>query len=164
MASPAIPVVFGGLIAWSFYRRVRRNIGRQKLLPRRFIVSLVVFCLVSVFIIYVSRQNPNLLLGFGGGLLLGAALGRAGLRLTKFETTEEGHFYKPDTRIGVAISLLLIGRLLYRYWMLHNISYAPDHPPPMQSPLTFFVIGLPLGYSIVYYIGVLVHTRDKKPA
>jgi hypothetical protein len=164
MASPAIPVLFGGLIAWSFYRRVRRNIGRQKLLPRRFTVSLVVFCLVSFFFIYASRQNLNLLLGFGGGLLLGASLGLAGLRLTKFETTEQGHFYKPDTRIGIAISLLLIGRLLYRFWMLRNVSYAPNHPPPMQSPLTFFVIGLSFGYYIVYYIGLLVHTRDKKPS
>jgi hypothetical protein len=164
MASPAIPVLFGGLIAWSFYRRVRRNIGRQKLRPRRRIVSLVVFCIASFFIIYASRQNPNLLTGFGGGLLLGAPMGLAGLRLTKFETTEQGHFYKPDTRIGIAISLLLIGRLLYRYWMLRDVSYAPSHPPPMQSPLTFLVIGLTFGYYIVYYTGLLVHARDKGPS
>jgi len=163
MASPAIPVLFGGLIAWSFYRRIRRNIGRQKLRPRRIIVSIVIFCVVSLLIVATSRQNPNLLLGFGGGLLAGAALGFAGLRLTRFETTGEGHFYTPDTRLGVAISLLLIGRLLYRYWMLRNISYAPNHPPPMQSPLTLLIIGLTFGYYLVYYIGLFVHTRDKKP-
>ena len=164
MTSPAIPVLFGGLIAWSFYRRVRRNIGRQKLRPRRFIVSLAIFCLASFFIVIASLQNTSLLFGFGGGLLLGALLGLAGLRLTKFETTNEGHFYTPDTRIGIGISALLIGRLLYRYWMLRNISYAPNHPPPMQSPLTFFIIGLTFGYYIVYYTGLLVHTHDKKPS
>jgi hypothetical protein len=26
--APVMPVLFGGLIAWSVYRRVRRNIGR----------------------------------------------------------------------------------------------------------------------------------------
>lgn len=164
MASPAVPILFGGLIAWSFYRRVRRNIGRQKLRPRRFVVSLVIFGLISSFVLYASLHNLNLLLGFGGGLLLGALLGLVGLRLTKFETTGEGHFYTPDTRIGIAISMLLIGRLLYRYWVMHDVSSAPNHPPPMQSALTFFIIGLTFGYYIVYYIGLFVHTHDKKPS
>ena len=92
MASPAIPILFGGLIAWSFYRRVRRNIGRQKLRPRRFVVSLVIFGLISSFVLYASLHNLNLLLGFGGGLLLGALLGLLGLRLTKFETTRRRPF------------------------------------------------------------------------
>jgi hypothetical protein len=164
MASPALPIIFGGLIAWSFYRRVRRNIGRQKLRPRRVITSIVIFCIVSLLIVIVSLQNPNLLMGFGGGLLAGAALGFVGLRLTRFETTEEGHFYTPDTRIGIAISLLLIGRLCYRYWMLRNNAYTPNHPLPMQSPLTFLIIGLTFGYYLVYYVGLFVHTHDKKPS
>jgi hypothetical protein len=164
MASPAVPILFGGLIAWSFYRRVRRNIGRQKLRPRRIITSIVIFCIVSLLIVIASLQNANLLLGFGGGLLAGTALGFVGLRLTHFETTEEGHFYTPDTRIGVAISLLLIARLFYRYWMLRNVSYAPNHPPPMQSPLTFLIIGLTFGYYLVYFAGLFVHLRDKKPS
>ncbi|HEX5400616.1 MAG TPA: DUF1453 domain-containing protein [Verrucomicrobiae bacterium] len=164
MTSPAVPIVFGGLIAWSFYRRVRRNIGRQKLRPRRFIVSLLIFGLVSLFMIYASLRNLNLLLGFGGGIFLGALLGLAGLRLTRFETTDEGHFYTPDTRIGIAISMLLVGRLLYRFWVLRDVSSAPDHPPPMQSALTFSIVGLTFGYYIVYYLGLLMHTRDKKPS
>ena len=48
MAAPVIPIVFGGLFIWSIYRRVRRNIGRQKLRPRRIIVSIVIFSVVSV--------------------------------------------------------------------------------------------------------------------
>ena len=164
MTSPTIPILFGGLIAWSLYRRVRRNIGRQKLRPRRSIIFLVIFSLVSLFMIVASLQNPNLLSGFGGGLLLGGLLGLVGLRFTKFETTDEGHFYTPDLRIGVAISLLLAGRLLYRFWVLRDVAAAPPHPPPMQSPLTFFIIGLTFGYYIVYYTGLLVHAHDKKPS
>ena len=164
MPSPAVPVLFGGLIAWSFYRRVRRNIGRQPLRPGRFFFSLAALGLITVFLCYASRQDPHLLLALGGGFLTGAALGLAGLRLTKFDTTEAGHFYKPDTRIGVAISLLLIGRLAYRFWVLRDVTAAPGHPPAMQSPLTFFVVGLTFGYYIVYYTGLLLHTRDKKAA
>jgi len=144
------------------YRRVRRNIGRQNLRPRRAITSIVILSLVSVLIAGTSLQNTNLLLGFGGGLLLGALLGFAGLRLTRFETTDAGHFYTPNTHIGVALSLLLIGRMAYRFWVLRDISTAPNPPPPMQSPLTFFIIGLTVGYYLVYQAGLFIHNRDKK--
>jgi len=149
-------------MAWGVYRRVRRNIGRQKLHPRRAITSIVILSLVSVLIVSTSLQNTNLLLSFGGGLLLGVVLGFAGLRLTRFETTDEGHFYTPNAHIGVALSMLLIGRMAYRFWVLRDISTAPAHPPPMQSPLTFFIIGLTVGYYLVYQVGLFIHTHDKK--
>lgn len=155
-------LAFGGLMAWSIYRRVRRNIGRQQLRPRRAIVRLVILCLASVLICLTGLVFPRTLLGFGGGLVCGAALGFVGLKLTRFETTEEGHFYTPDTRIGVALSLLLVGRILYRM-MTNQISFTPGQPPPQPSPLTFIIIGLTIGYYVVYSIGLFVHTHDKKP-
>ncbi|HEU6447575.1 MAG TPA: DUF1453 domain-containing protein [Verrucomicrobiae bacterium] len=165
MAAPTVPILFGGLIAWSIYRRVRRNIGRQKLRPRRIIVSLVIFAIIGFLIVASSWMvhHTNVLLGFGGGILLGAVLGFVGLRLTKFETTDEGHFYIPNVYIGSALSLLLVGRMLYRMWQVHDLSAAQNHPPMMQSALTYFIIGLTFGYYIVYYIGLFVHTHDKKP-
>jgi hypothetical protein len=162
MTSPTIPVLFGGLFAWSIYRRVRRNIGRQKLRPKRSIISLIIFSVFSL-LIFAFIHNATLLLGFGGGLLLGAILGFVGLQLTKFETTDEGHFYTPNSYVGGALSVLLIGRMLYRYWRLNDAAAAQNHPAPMQSPLTFFIVGLTFGYYIVYYIGLFVHTHDKKP-
>src|SRR5450755_4241286 len=110
---PVVPILFGGLIAWSIYRRVRRNIGQQPLRPRRIMISIVIFSVVSVLFIAASLQHLHLLLGIIVGLLCGALLGLAGLRLTKFETTDAGHFYTPNTHIGIALSVLFIGRLLY---------------------------------------------------
>jgi hypothetical protein len=159
-----IYVVVGAFIAWRVYRRIRRNIGRQKLQPRRTIVRLFVFGLASLVIIFIGAQHPLVLAGFGVGILGGALLGFFGLKLTQFETTEEGHFYTPDTRIGVAVSLLLAGRLLYRMAVLNSASLASDHPPAMNSPLTFFIAGITFGYYIVYYVGLFVHTHDKTPA
>ena len=154
-----VPILLVGLFVWSIYRRVRRNIGRQKLHPSRAVTSIAILSLVSVLIVGTSLQNTHLLLGFGGGLLLGALLGFVGLRLTRFETTEAGRFYTPNTPVGVVLSLVLVGRMAYRYMVLRNVSTATNHPPPMQSPLTFFIIGLTAGYYFVYQAGLFIHSR-----
>jgi hypothetical protein len=163
MTAPVVPILFGGLIAWSIYRRVRRNIGRQKLNPNRAIRSIVIISIFSVGLIGLSiaMKNMSLLLGIGGGLLPGAILGFIGLRLTRFETTGEGRFYTPNAHIGVALSILLIGRMAYRFWVVGGITPGSGHPPPMQSPLTYFIIGLTFGYYIVYQSGLFIHSRSK---
>jgi hypothetical protein len=160
-SAPIMPILLGGLIAWRVYRRIRRNIGRQELRPRRITLAIIIFTVLTVFLFTTSLQFPRLLFGIGGGLLLGGVLGKLGLRFTQFETSEEGHFYTPDTRIGVALSLLFIGRLLYRFWAIRNISASSHGPPPFRSPLTFFIYGLIAGYYLVYYIGLFMHTRGK---
>ena len=157
-----MPILFGGLMAWGIYRRVRRNIGRQPLRPRRIMVSIVMLSVISVLIFSLSLQLPKLVFGMGGGLLLGALLGFVGLRLTKFETTEAGHYYTPNTHIGIALSVLFVGRMAYRFWAIRDVTVAPNSPPPFQSPLTLFIFGLIAGYYLVYYLGLFGHTHDRK--
>jgi hypothetical protein len=151
-----------GIFAWSIFRRVRRNIGRQPLHPRRAITSIVVLSVLSVVIVGASLQNINLPLGFAAGLLLGGLLGLVGLRLTRFETTDEGHFYTPNTHIGIVLSVLFVGRIAYRFIVAGNAATAQNPAMPFQSPLTLFIFGLTVGYYIVYQIGILVHNHDKK--
>ena len=162
MTSVIGPVLFCGLIAWGIHRRLRRNVGRQKLRPIRITISIVFFSVASAVLLVMSLGILKLMLGIGGGLALGVALGFVGLRLTKFETTEEGHFYTPNTKIGIALSVLFLGRLAYRFWDLRHTAGAPHAPPPFQSALTYFIFGLIAGYYIVYYIGLFVRARDKK--
>jgi hypothetical protein len=156
------PILFSGLMVWGIYRRVRRNIGRQPLRPRRIMISIIILSVISVLIFSLSLQLPKLVFGMGGGLLLGALLGFVGLRLTKFETTEAGHFYTPNTHIGIALSMLFVGRMAYRFWAICDVTVAPNGPPAFQSPLTLFIFGLIAGYYLVYYIGLFVHTHDRK--
>lgn len=155
-------ILFCGLIAWGIHRRLRRNIGLQKLRPVRITISILFFSVASAVLLVLSLGILKLMLGIGGGLTLGVALGFVGLRLTHFEKTEEGHFYTPNTKIGVALSLLFLGRLAYRSWAVPHATGAPHTPPAFQSALTYFLFGLIAGYYIVYYIGLFVHTRDKK--
>jgi hypothetical protein len=162
MAAPLVPVVIGGLLIWRFYRRLRRNIGQQPLRPGRIITSIVIFSLISVVFFVIYAQFPKILLGLAGGLLLGAGLGLVGLRLTKFEATEQGHFYTPNTHIGIGLSVLLAGRIIYRMFFFSTDNPAPNAPQAFQSPLTLFFFGLIAGYYLVYYIGLFVHTHDRK--
>jgi hypothetical protein len=162
MSSPHFAtILIVGIFAWGIYRRVRRNIGRQPLRPGRAKRSIVILSLISAVIVYASLQNINLLLGFGGGILLGVLLGFAGLKLTRFETTDAGHFYTPNTHIGVALSILFLGRMIYRMPVLLGAPAAPEHPQAFQSPLTLFILGLTVGYYLVYQTGILIHNHDK---
>jgi hypothetical protein len=162
MSSPHFAtILIIGIFAWSIYRRVRRNIGRQPLHPRRAKKSIVILSIISAAIIYTSLQNANWLLGFGGGILLGALLGFVGLKLTRFETTDQGHFYTPNTHIGVALSVLFVGRIAYKFIVAGNAATAQNPAQPFQSPLTLFILGLTVGYYIVYQTGILIHNHDK---
>jgi hypothetical protein len=160
-AAHLFPIFLAGLFAWGIYRRVRRNIGRQPLHPGRTKRSIVILSLVSAVIVYTSLQNTNLLLGFGGGIVLGALLGFAGLKLTRFETTDEGHFYTPNTHIGVALSVLFVGRIAYKFIATGDAATAQNPATPFQSPLTLFIFGLTVGYYLVYQTGILIHNHDK---
>jgi len=159
------PIVFSlvlALIAWRIYRRIRRNIGRQPLRPRRALTSVCIFTALVLMLAWVSLAQPRLLAGVAGGLAPGVRLGLGGLRLTRFETTAEGHFYIPNTHIGVGLSILMVGRLGYRFMVLSDATVGMGHPPAMQSPLTFFIFGLMAGYYIVYQTGLFIHRRDAR--
>lgn len=154
-------IAITAFVVWRVYRRMRRNIGRQPLRPGRIIVRLVILGVAVIGLACFLYAFPRALAGFGGGILIGAILGFFGLRLTRFETTDEGHFYIPDTRMGIGITLLLTGRLVYRLVVPPDFTLIPGHPSPQFSPLTFFLAGITIGYFIVYSTGLFLHTRDK---
>ena len=149
------------LIVWRIYKRIRRNIGRQPLRPRRAMTSIahsqrVQHCdrlsITASTAPAVGRRR--------GPVRWACCWVSSGCDSHAFETTAAGHFYIPNTPIGVTLSLLLVGRLAYRFMVLRDVALAPNHPPPMQSPLTFFIFGLTAGYYIVYQTGLFIHSRD----
>ena len=161
-STPYGPALLAGIFAWAIYRRFRRNIGRQKLQPGRLIVRLVILGLVSVLMLAAGFVQPLLAITFAGGALLGGAASFLGLRHTRFETTADGHYYTPNTYIGVGLSLLLVARMAYRLFLLRDPNQLAAHPAAFQSPLTFFILGLTLGYYLGYCTGLFFHTRDPR--
>jgi hypothetical protein len=160
-----LPALVLPYVAWRVYRRFHRNVGRQLLHPGRLVSGLVVFSLLVVLLAALCYALPRVLAGLGLGVLLGGLLALLGLHLTKFETGEtKPHYYTPNTYIGVALTLLLAGRVIYRVGVLY-FSDAVDlgaAPSFMQSPLTMFVIGLTSGYYIAYNSGVLIRSNRMK--
>lgn len=151
-------------IAWRVYMRARRNIGRQPFRPARLKVSIGIFSLVIALFSLAGLDHPIVLAGLAGGLVVSVGLALWGLHLTKFEDTPQGKFYTPNTALGIAVTALFIGRILYRILV---VAIAPDlqtasAPQPFQSPLTFFLFGLSAGYYIAYQVGVLI--RSHQPA
>jgi hypothetical protein len=157
-----VPLLFVALVAWRMYGRLRRNIGRQALQPKRLVARIVIFAIVTCGLaaFSFSLQYPRLLLGLGVGLALGLPLAWLGMRLTKFEATPQGRFYTPHSSIGIALTILFVGRLVYRVMLIStDIATPTQRPAFMQSALSFFVYGLLAGYYMAYYIGVLARSR-----
>jgi hypothetical protein len=145
------------LIAWRMISRMRRLIGRQRLSRIRPWVSLVIFPLLLALLSLAARAHPQRLWFLGLGVALGGALAVFGLKHTRFERTPQGLFYTPNAHLGIALSLLLVLRLGYRFVMLQMNGQDFD-PQAMQlgaSPLTMAIFGTLAGYYVTYAIGLL---------
>lgn len=163
-ARQIVPAFLIVLFAWRVYMRVRRNIGRQALNPRRLKASVVLFGIVAAVFLLSGIFHPLTAAALAGGLALAVPVALYGLKLTKFEDTPEGKFYTPNPALGIGISTLFLGRIAYRFIALSSANglQAMQAQPPFQSPLTYFLLGLSAGYFIAYQTGVLI--RSRKPA
>lgn len=152
------------LMAFGIWRRVRGSFGRQPVRRKRMIARIAFLSLIGGLIALGGLHNPRLLEGLFGGALLGAALGTIGLRLTRFERDAGGHdLYLPNAWIGGILTVLLVGRLAWRFIVvmpqLQDPAMAHSAPAFGNSPLTLAIFGLIIGYYLCYFIGLLVHHR-----
>jgi hypothetical protein len=162
MTTNATLAVMLPILVWSFYRRIKRNISRQRLRLPRVLLSLVIFSVLVVVFTAQALPHPKLLAGIFGGLATGIPLAFLGLKLTRFETLESVQYYKPNLYLGMSLSLLLVGRIIYRVLVLTaQIPSLGNHPPQfMQSALTLYLFSLTAGYYLTYYSGVLWRSRQ----
>jgi hypothetical protein len=146
------------LVAWRIYMRFRRMIGRQRLSRVRPWITLAIFSIVLVLLAYAARAHAERLGWLAAGLAAGGLLAAYGLRLTRFEPTPQGLFYTPNAYLGIALSLLFFGRLVYRVTEVYAISTAASPTPPSfaSSPLTLATFGLIAGYYVTYAAGLML--------
>lgn len=157
-------IIMAAVLSWAVYRRVRRSFGRQTIHEGRLWLRIVILTLVTALIVVGSARNPNAVAALLGGLASGIVLGFVGLRHTRFEFTPQGRFYIPHTYLGVAVTTLFVGRLLYRFiGMSYGAQTLPSNPDPFanlqRSPLTLAIFGLLVSYYFVFSLGVLQKAR-----
>lgn len=158
MAAQLAPLVMIPVLGWVVYRRVRRQFGRQPFRPKGLVFRSVVLGIATVALVALAAMQAGMLLPIGVALPVGAAIAFTNLRLTRFEWTPEGDFYFPHPYVGAALSLLLVGRLLYRFAQLGGMSATGAASPPngLQTPLTMGLLALLVGYYLTYVIGLMV--------
>jgi hypothetical protein len=150
------------IVAFGVYRRVRRNIGRQVLTAPRQWVRMALFTVLCLVLTFVRPLHPIAVAYIASGLIVGAAVGWFALRHTVFEATGEGYFYTPHLYIGIAVTALFIGRLLYRVALVYDAvgnSASGAPPAPDNNPLTLGILYLTASYYIVYCTGLLQWLR-----
>jgi hypothetical protein len=160
--SSVVPIGIGALVLWRFYSRVRRMVGRQQLSNVRPWITVFAFPILTVFLAIASVAQPMSPLALAAGLLAGVCLGIYGLRKTRFEKTQQGLFYTPNAHLGVALSLLLMGRIIYRLIQVYTASGSAAGPQInyATTPLTLLIFGTLAGYYVTYAVGLLRWRRE----
>lgn len=151
------------LMAWLVWRRVSRQFGRQQIKRKRMIFRIAMFAVIGGLLALSGLHKVELAEGLLGGVLIGGAIGLLGLRLTRFEVDPiKGDCYVPNPWLGALLTVLLLGRLGWRLMVVWPQLQGASAMPPAGhafSPLTMLVIGLLVGYYVVYFSGLLVHHR-----
>lgn len=159
------PLVLIPIVLLGIFRRLRSQFGLQPIRRKAMIVRIVIFAIIGAGAVFFALRDMQLLTAICGGLVGGAALGLLGLRLSRFEVDpKKGDCFVPNPYIGALITVLFLGRLMWRFAMLSpqfqdpTGATPPVHGPDMgQSPLTLVITGLFAGYYVCYYAGLLIH-------
>ena len=161
------PYLIVALVVWGIYRRMRRSFGRQRVRDGFMWLRIGILALFAAVIGLQIARDIDLLGILLAGVACGAVLGYFGLKHTKFDVTPEGRFYTPHTYIGLAVTALFVGRLLYRFLGMYNGLVPPASAGQdlatiyRHNPFTLAVIGTLVGYYVLYYAGVLQRTRPQ---
>ncbi len=105
------------------------------------------------------------------GLAAGISVAAWAARRTRFEVRDAKLYYVPHAYAGIAVSLLFLGRLVYRYAAGLYVSAPPPSDPAAAmsrslgeisgSPATLAVFFILAGYYSYYYLYLL--RRSSRP-
>lgn len=150
-------------VGWLYYRRIRRYFGRQPWQPRRTGVRLGFLVVVAVLLTWLAAHLPGVRVGMALGAVAGAALGAFALHHTRIELQDGARWYTPNPWIGAALSVLLLGRLAWR-WASGAFAGGSAQTLQNASPLTMSIAAALIAYGLVYAAGLFVRMRALPPA
>lgn len=151
------PILLAALVVFGVYWRLRRNFGRQLLRPARMTVRIVLLAVVGCSLLPVALRSAQFISAEVGGAALGIGMAFWGAARTRFQMHEGRLHYVPHTYTGIAVSLLFLGRLVFRLAArppLADAAHASQGLLPasmVRSPLTVGIVFVLVGYYVCYY-------------
>ncbi len=148
----AVPALF------MIYRRFRRSVGRQPVRPLRMMLRMALLIALGVSLLSHSIHSGEFQLVQIIGAAVGVSFGLWAAHRTRY-ASDAGHlYYLPHTYAGIAIFLLVLGRLLYRLIEVYASSHSLQAfaaPAMVRSPATVGLLFVLIGYYVCYYACVL---------
>lgn len=145
------------LSALMVYRRIRRTFGVQPWRPVRSGIRLGILALAACMLIVLAVVQPQLAPAMAIGAVLGVGVGLLALKHTHVALRDGRRVYTPNPWIGASLTVLLIGRLAWR-WTHDGIAAAQS-----PSALTLGMAAVLIVYSLVYLIGLMRQMRHLRP-
>ena len=153
------------VLVWRIYQRLKTQMARQRSIMSRHYSGVLVFAAMVLVPASEVAPHPLSAAGLAAGTLAGIALGVYGLRLTRFDTNEQGYWFKPNERLGMAAAFVLVARVLYIGVDIYmNKGTGIPAPHFTESPLTMLCVGLTAGYFGTYSAGLLRWRRAQRKA
>jgi hypothetical protein len=164
--------LFVALIIFVVYRRLRRMFGRQILSPARMGLRMAVFAVLAALLLPSALRSAAFAGAALSGMAVGVLLALWGASRTRFERAGARLYYVPHTYTGIAVSLLVVGRVSFRllqaYQVTHDAGAGPPPRPPtglssfVSSPLTLGLFFVLVGYYVCYFGLVLWRSKHLK--
>ncbi|MDQ2800108.1 MAG: DUF1453 family protein [Armatimonadota bacterium] len=165
-------LIFVAVFGFLLYRRYRRTVGRQPLVPKRLTFQVILLAGITLLVFVPLLAHPLTVVEGLAGLLVGGLVGLVSLRLTQFERTPDRDYYTPNTYLGLAVFGVFLARIIYRYTQVSSQISAPHAAGPMppgamsaltSSPLTVALLLMVIGYYLIYEGGLLLWYRRNPP-
>jgi hypothetical protein len=161
LAHPVTPYLFTSLIGLAYLRRIVGNFGRRPWRPVRTGIRLGLLSLALLGLLMAAVFVPGAGFAVGLGIAAGGTLAGFALRHNHAEVVAGVAGYTPNPWIGGLLSLLLVGRLLWRMTQVDMSAMAASGAGFGQqaSPLTLGIAATLVSFYVVNSIGLFVQMR-----
>ncbi len=156
--APFMPWLATAGFGWLYYRRIRRQFGRQPYRPTRTAWRIGLLSLVGCGLLVAGFAAHRLAPAIGTGAIAGAVLGWLASRHTQVAVVDGVRGYTPNPWIGGLISLLLVARLAWR-WQAGAFAVGAQQAGSQASPLTMGMLAALVAYYLVTGISLVRRMR-----
>lgn len=165
-----------GLVLYFIYRRFRRNFGRQPLKRSRLKLRIGVLAIIGGLLLIPTFLSTSSLMATALSIGIGVALALWAARYTRFEKEDNKLYYIPHTYVGMVVTALFLGRIIYHVAVVSHSAYSMvgveaagvsprdfgGFSAVYQNPITRCVFYILAGYYCYYYWYVLHEAKRLK--